>query len=122
MKTSPGQWIFRFLFLNLLIAILATGCASEKKSFNKDFNEHFPIEPKYTIDNIDDHHFKVTVYQGSPSPQASLRRTIYMKEAASTVANAEGKRRGWERWDLNYLNEHDQGWMHIIVAEVVQTK
>lgn len=120
MKSHPSTlWL---LLLGTVLTLSIAGCASDKKSFNKDFNENFPITPKYTIDNINDKHFKLTVYQGSPSPDAVARRVIYMKEAASTIANAEGKRRGWERWDLNYLNEHDQGWMHIIVADVVRQK
>jgi len=114
--------VFQFFLLNIILVILAAGCASDKKSFNKDYNEHFPLEPKYTIDDINDNHYKITVYQGSPSPDAPARRVLYMKEAASTIAVAEGKRRGWERWDLNYLNEHDQGWMHIIVVDVARTK
>jgi len=36
----------------------------------------------------------------------------------SIVAETEAKRRGWESWDLGYIQERNQGWMHIVIADV----
>jgi hypothetical protein len=114
--------MFRFLLPVAAAATLIAGCATDKKSFNQEFHENFPGEPKYVIDNVDDDHFKVTVYQGSPTPGAPAQRVIYMKQAANAVTDVEAKRRGWQRWHLYYLNEHDQGWMHIIVGKATREK
>ena len=108
------------LFLSSIVAFLVAGCATPTKSFNKDFNENSPIEPKYAIDNVNDREFKIRVFQGSPltGPQ----RIVYMKEAASAISDSEAKRRGWEQWQLNYIQERDQGWEHILVGEVIRQK
>jgi hypothetical protein len=105
--------------VNVALAVLAGGCAThDERSYNQDFNQNLPTSPKYFIENVDDTHFKVTVHQGSPldGPQ----RVIYVKEVASTVAESEAKRRGWQNWDLNYIQERDQGWMHIVIADVTR--
>jgi hypothetical protein len=105
--------------VNAALMVLVAGCAThDERSYNQDFNQNLPTSPKYTIDNVDDTHFKVTVYQGSPfeGPQ----RIIYVKEVASTVAESEAKRRGWPNWDLNYIQDRDQGWMHIVIADVAR--
>jgi hypothetical protein len=47
-------------------------------------------------------------------------RVIYVKQAASAVAESEAKRRGWKNWDLNYIQERDAGWMHIVIADVTR--
>ena len=118
MKTNWRVW---FLLCNAIVALLAAGCATQQtKSFNKEFGESFPASPNYVVENLDDHHFKIRVYQGVPLE--GPKRVIYMKQAAQVVADAEGKRRGWERWDLNYIHEGDQGWMHVLVAEVDRKK
>jgi hypothetical protein len=107
------------LLLNVALAVLATGCAThDEKSYNQDFNQNLPTSPKYFIENIDDTHFKVTVHQGSPL--TGTQRDTSVKEVASTVAATEAKRRGWKNWDLNYIQERDQGWMHIVIAEVTR--
>jgi hypothetical protein len=77
-----------------------------------------PTSPKYVSENIDDTHFKVTVYQGSPLP--GTQRIIFVKQVASIVTASEAKRRGWKNWDLGYIQERDQGWMHIVIADVTR--
>ena len=111
--------MLRLLLLNATFVVLAAGCATHNmKSYNQDFNQNLPTSPKYTIENVDDTHFKVTVHQGSPLP--GTQRVIYVKEAASTVAVTEAKRRDWKNWDINYIQERDQGWMHVVIAEVTR--
>jgi hypothetical protein len=109
------------LAINAAIAILAAGCATpEQHSFNHDFGEQFPVNPMYSIQNVDATHFRITVHQSTPSKQ--MDRVINLKDAASIIAKAESQRLGWEKWQLDYINEHDQGWMHIVVAEVTREK
>lgn len=119
MKTKRVCRTLQFLLLNATLAVLAAGCAThDERSYNQDFNQNLPTAPKYFIENIDDNHFKVTVHQGSP--MEGPQRIIYVKEVASTVAETEAKRRGWTNWDLNYIQERDQGWMRIVIAEVTR--
>jgi hypothetical protein len=119
MKTNRIRWTLRLLLLNATLVVLATGCATHnERSFNQDFNQNLPTSPNYTIQNVDDTHFQVTVHQGSPLPGTA--RVIYVKEVASTVAATEAKRRGWQNWDLGYIQERDQGWMHIVIADVTR--
>ena len=35
-------------------------------------------------------------------------------------AASEAKRRGWQNWDLGYIQERDQGWMHVVIADVAR--
>ena len=119
MKTKRVCRTLQFLLLNATLAVLAAGCAThDERSYNQDFNQNLPTAPKYFIENIDDNHFKVTVHQGTPSE--GPQRIIYVKEVASTVAETEAKRRDWKNWDLNYIQERDQGWMRIVIAEVTR--
>jgi hypothetical protein len=119
MKIKPVCRTLQFLLLNATLAVLAAGCAThDERSYNQDFNQNLPTAPKYFIENINDTHFKVTVHQGTPSE--GPQRIIYVKEVASTVAETEAKRRGWKNWDLNYIQERDQGWMRIVIAEVTR--
>ena len=119
MNTNPLRWTLRLLLVNVTLAVLAVGCAThDERSYNQDFNQNLPTSPKYTIENVDDTHFQVTVHQGSPLP--GTQRIIYVKEVASTVAATEAKRRGWQNWDLDYIQERDQGWMHIVIADVTR--
>ena len=105
--------------LSAALTILAAGCAThDEHSYNQDFNQNLPTSPKYFIENIDDTHFKVTVHQGSPLPEP--QRDLSVKQVASTVAADEAKRRGWPNWDVNYIQERDQGWMHIVIAVVTR--
>ena len=99
------------------LALFLAGCASpEYKSYNQEYNQNLPTAPKYYIENIDADHFKVTVHQGSPMPGSEP--TIFVKQVASTVAETEAKSRGWANWDLNYIQERNQGWMRVVIAEV----
>jgi hypothetical protein len=119
MKINQFLWTLRLLLVNVALAVLAGGCAThDERSYNQDFNQNLPTSPKYFIENVDDTHFKVTVHQGSPldGPQ----RVIYVKEVASTVAESEAKRRGWQNWDIGYIQDRDQGWMHIVIADVTR--
>ena len=111
--------MLRLLLLNATFVVLAAGCATHNmKSYNQDFNQNLPTSPNYTIENVDDTHFHVVVHQGSPLP--GTQRIIFVKEVASTVAATEAKRRGWQNWDLGYIQERDQGWMHIVIADVTR--
>jgi hypothetical protein len=119
MKTNQLRWTLRLRLLSATLVVLAAGCATpNEKSYNQDFNQNLPTSPKYTIENVDDTHFHVIVHQGSPLP--GTQRVIYVKEVASTVAGTEAKRRGWQNWDLGYIQERDQGWMHIVIADVTR--
>src|ERR1700744_3252142 len=101
------------------MAVLISGCATpEQHSYNKDFNENLTTKPKYYIEDVNDTHFKITVDQGVPSTEAN--RLIDVKTAASAVARQEGQQRGWDKWHLDYIQEKDQGWMHVVVAEVTR--
>jgi hypothetical protein len=111
------RWTPWLLSINVALAVLAGGCATPTgHSFNKDFGENLPTQPNYYIQDEDDHHFTITVNQGVPSTGAA--RLIDVKEAASTIAKAESQRLGWEKWQLNYIQEKDQGWMHVVIADV----
>jgi hypothetical protein len=119
MKINQLRWTLRLLLLNVALVVLTAGCVTQnERSYNQDFNQNMPTSPKYVIENVDDTHFKVTVYQGSPLP--GTQRIIFVKEVASIVAATEAKHRGWQNWDLGYIQERDQGWMHIVIAEVTR--
>jgi len=119
MKINQILWTFRLLSLTAAVTILAAGCATYgEHSYNQDFNQDLQTSPNYTIDNQDDTHFQVEVYQGTALPGAD--RVIFVKQAASNIATSEAKRRGWSDWDLNYTQEYDHGWMHVVVAEITR--
>jgi hypothetical protein len=123
MKINQLRWTLRLLLLNVTLVatlvVLAAGCATHnERSYNQDFNQNLPTSPKYTIENVNDTHFQVTVHQGSPMP--GMERIIYVKKVASAVAESEAKRRGWQNWDLGYIQERDQGWMHVVIADVTR--
>ncbi len=119
MKINQIRWTPRLLLLNVTLAVLAVGCASPgEHSYNQDFNQDLKTSPNYTIANIDDTHFQVTVYQGTAL--AGTDRVIFVKQAATNVAASEAKRRGWPNWDLEYTSENDRGWMHVVIAEVTR--
>jgi type IV pilus biogenesis protein CpaD/CtpE len=119
MKINQFHRTFPQLVLSAAILALAAGCAThDEHSYNQDYNQNLPTSPKYTIENVDDNQFKVIVHQGSP--YEGSQRVIYVKQVASTVAESEAKRRGWQNWDLNYIQERDQGWMHIVIADVTR--
>jgi hypothetical protein len=110
------------VLLSVTLMILAAGCATPTKSFNQDYNENFPPQPKYAIDNVDDTHFKIRLYQGTPMPEQRADCVMYMKKAIWTIANDKGKRRGWQQWEVNYIQERDNGWMHVLVCVVIRDK
>jgi hypothetical protein len=119
MKTNRTRRTLRLLLVNAALVVLAAGCATQnERSYNQDFNQNLPTSPNYTIENVDDTHFQVIVHQGSPLP--GTQRIIFVKQVASTVAATEAKRRGWQNWDLGYIQERDQGWMHIVIADVTR--
>jgi len=103
-----------------LAACLISGCATPDHSFNDDFNQDLTAQPKYFVEDEGSDAFKVTVRQGhTVTGQA---RVTDVKLAASTVAENEARKRGWKAWDVNYIRETDQGWMHLVVAEVTPKK
>jgi hypothetical protein len=116
-----GSWL---VSLNTAAAlVLLTGCATPAEhSYNQDFGQNLVTAPKYYIRDETDDHFKIVVHQGRPADEkpnsATGGRIGDVKTAASDVAKAEAQRLGWQRWQLNYIQEKDQGWMHVVVAEV----
>jgi hypothetical protein len=115
----------RLLWLVLLSAVfmlLVPGCATPTRSFNQDYSENFPPQPNYAIDNMDATHFKIRLYQGTPSPEQLPVTVNYMKKAVLIIADAEARHRGWEQWEVNYIQERNQGWMHVLVAVVIRDK
>jgi len=119
MNTNLRRAVLSLLLLNIALAILASGCATrDEHSYNQDFNQNLPASPNYSIENKDDNHFEVTVTQGVPL--TGMDGVIYVKQAASMVAGTEAKSRGWSSWDLNYIQERNQGWMHVVIAEVTR--
>jgi hypothetical protein len=123
MKKNQLRWTLRLLLLNATLVatlvVFTTGCATHnEKSYNQEFNQNLPTSPKYTIENVNDSCFQVEVHQGSPLTGPD--RIIYVKRVASAVAENEAKNRGWKNWDLNYIQERDQGWMHVVIADVTR--
>ena len=119
MKLNQFNKPLCLLLVNAALVVLATGCAThETHSYNQDYNQNLPTAPKYFIENINDHQFKVTVHQGSPLP--GTQRDLSVKEVTATVAETEAKNRGWKNWDINYIQERDQGWMHVVIADVTR--
>jgi len=118
MKINQLRWTIRLLLLNVTLALLATGCATPTGSSNQDFHQNLPTSPNYAIENVNDTDFHVIVHQGTALKGTD--RVIYVKQAASAVAESEAKRRGWQNWDLNYIQERDAGWMHIVIADVTR--
>jgi hypothetical protein len=119
MKINQLRWTLRLLLLNATLALLATGCAtSNEGSYNQDFHQNLPTSPNYAIENVNDTDFHVVVHQGTALKGSD--RIIYVKQVASAVASSEAKHGGWENYDLNYVQEYDQGWMHVVVADVTR--
>ncbi|HEY5043463.1 MAG TPA: hypothetical protein VIK53_15840 [Verrucomicrobiae bacterium] len=109
------------LSINAAVAVLISGCATPKEhSFNDDFGENLPTKPIYYIQNEDADHFRFTVHQGTPSSGAE--RITNIKQAATAIAKAESERLGWKKWQLNYIQERNEGWMHTVIAEVTREK
>src|ERR1700744_1985382 len=112
MKSNPFS--HGWFLLSAALLILAAGCATQERSYNDDYNHQLQVAPKYVVDNQNDSRFKITVHQGSPGQ--GTQRAIYMKQAAATIAETEAHKRGWQSWAVDYIQERDNGWMHILVA------
>ncbi len=117
MKIKLFRHFARLVLFNAAL-LVAAGCATSKRSYNDDYGQNLPTSPKYVVENQNDSHFKITVTQGSPATGA--QRAIYLKEAAATIAKTEATKRGWQSWDIDYIQERDNGWQHIIVGEVTR--
>jgi len=121
-KEMRPRWTLWLLSINAAAAaVLFGGCATAPEhSFNSDFGESLPAQPMYSIEDENATEFTIHVHQGSHA--TSDERVNNIKEAASAIAKAECQRRGWEKWQLNYIQERDQGWMHVVVAEITREK
>jgi hypothetical protein len=119
MENPRFPWTLRLLFFNVAVLVLAAGCITNTDhSYNKDYNQNLASAPNYSIENINDTSFKLVVHQGSPLPGA--QRIVELKQAAAAVAQTEAQRRGWQSWDLNFIQDRDQGWMHIYIGVVTK--
>jgi hypothetical protein len=117
-RTIQYRWIPWLMSVSAAVVLL-NGCAApQEHSFNSDFKESLPTQPMYNISDEDAQHFRINVHQGTPSTGAE--HTIDVREAASTIAKAESQKRGWEKWQLNYIQQRNQGWMRIVVVEVTR--
>jgi hypothetical protein len=120
-KIIQFRWAAWLSSINAAIVVLASGCATpQQHSFNQDFGENLPTKPCYYIYDEDERYFRINVHQGTSSTGAE--RLIDVKEAASTIAKAECQRLGWKKWQLNYIQESDRGWMRVVIAEVTREK
>lgn len=119
MKTKPLSQIFGVLLFTAALALFGSGCASPPPhSFNSDYSQSLPTAPNYFIEDGDANSFTITASQGRPSSGAE--RVLDVKRAATAVAETEAKRRGWQNWQLDYIYERNEGWMHVVKAEVVR--
>ena len=109
----------RLWSVNAALLVLAGSCSTpEEQSFNQNFDQDYPAAPKYVIEDQGDNHFKIRMHQGSPMTGPS--RVTYMKDAMNIVAQDACHRRGWANWTVDYIQERDDGWMHVLVAEVTE--
>jgi hypothetical protein len=119
MKAIRLVRLFCVFVFTAALAVFSSGCAThDEHSFNDDFNQTLPVAPIYSIENINDNHFTVTVRQSKSL--MTEQRITFVKRAASVVIETEAKRRGWQNWQHEYIMEIDQGWMHIVKADVVR--
>ena len=118
-KTNKLVRIFGLLSITAAMPIFFSGCASpDLHSFNGDYNENLLTKPVYFIEDRAETSFTITVKEGTPSN--GPERVTDVKAAAATVAKAECQKLGWEKWDLNYIEDHNRGWMHVVVAKVTR--
>jgi hypothetical protein len=121
MKTNPFRSLFCFFLFTAALAIFGSGCAThESHSFNDDYNLSLPCAPMYFIEDGGESRFYITVSQGKP--RSGAERILDVKRAATAVAETESKRRSWGNWNVDYIMEREQGWMHIVKAEVTPRK
>ena len=118
MKPNQLFHALLLLFLNVVLVILAAGCNTygERglKSFNKDFGQKLPTSPEYAIEHLGETHFAITVHQGSPLLSSGARRLFYLRVAATTIAESECKQLGWHKWRIDFVQEGNQGWVHLM--------
>jgi len=118
-RTNRLGWKLGLLSISAAIAVTFSGCSTpDQHSFNSDYNENLLTKPVYFIQDKEATSFIITVKEGTPSD--GPERITDVKEAASTVAKAECQKLGWEKWDLNYVEDHTRGWMHVVVAKVTR--
>jgi hypothetical protein len=118
-KITRHPWLTPALLASAVLVAAGLGCAThDEHSYNQDFSQSLPADPKYSIENVDDNHFKLILYQGRPDDGPG--RVSDMKSAAPVIADTEAKHRGWAAWQLDYIQERDKGWMHILIAEVTR--
>ncbi len=118
-KTLGSGWIPCLLSFPVAVLVLLGGCAtSPEHSFNSDYHESLPTQPMYSIYDEDAQHFRIKVHQGAPSTGAE--HYLDVKDAASTIAKAESQKRGWDKWQLNYIQQGNHGWMRVVIAEVTR--
>jgi len=116
---NPIPVVFPCAAVRCCRALSDRGCISNTEhSYNKDYNQGLASAPNYAIEDTNGTSFKVVVHQGSPS--AGPQRIVELKQAAATVAGTEAKRRGWENWDLNLIQDRDQGWMRVYIGVVTK--
>ena len=118
-KTNKLLRILGLLSVNAAVAVFFSGCATpDQHDYNADYNEHLLTQPVYFIEDKTSSSYTITVKEGTPS--SGPERVTDVKTAASAVAQAECKKLGWEKWDLNYIEDHNRGWMHVVVAKVTR--
>jgi hypothetical protein len=105
------------------VVVLFGGCATSPNgnSFNFEYRQDLATKPYYYIKNegtdlYSATHFTIVVHQGVPSRVGEGAADT--EKVAATVAADEAGRLGWEKWHMDYIDEHDEGWMHVVVARV----
>jgi hypothetical protein len=112
-------WLLTINLTMVAAAMVIGGCASPKEtSFNPEFGEDLATQPKYYIHDENDQHFLITVHQGVVSTRPE--RLLDVKTAATAVAKKECQRLGWDKWRMDYIQEKDQGWMHVVIVNVTR--
>jgi hypothetical protein len=116
-RTNKLVRLLGLLSINAAMAVFFTGCATPgQHDYNADYNEHLLTQPVYFIDDQTTTSFTITVKEGTPSN--GPERVTDVKTAASAVAQGECQKLGWEKWDLKYIEDHNRGWMQVVVAKV----
>jgi hypothetical protein len=117
-RSNPWRW---FLPASVAVAILSAGCSTpQNRSFNDDFGEDLHTKPTYLIQDQDAAHFIIRVQEGIHS--TGPEQITDVKVAALAIANAECQRRDWKKWKLDYTQDRNLGWMHVVVGEVTREK
>jgi hypothetical protein len=120
-KSIAASAVLSLISMSAGVVVLLSGCSTpEMHSFNNDYGDNLVTRPNYYIkdENVDAGHFTIVVEQGAPS--TGYERVVDVKKAATTIANSETARLGWTKWHMDYIQEKDQGWMHVVVAKVTR--